>query len=122
MILSRRPGIRRDDVAESFDRGYASMRRRFHIPDPERSGRCRSLDRVVRTARPRKARSPSPRRRSTRRLALPPRRPSDDDKIIAICGPLIDGEKTSKADRIKALIARAGAYDRKDQIDRAIGD
>ena len=27
-----------------------------------------------------------------------------------------------RADRIKALIARAGAYDRKDQIDRAIGD
>ena len=47
---------------------------------------------------------------------------SDDDKIIATCGLLIDGEKTSKADRIKALIARAGAYDRKDQIDRAIGD
>jgi tetratricopeptide (TPR) repeat protein len=47
---------------------------------------------------------------------------NDDDKIIAICGPLIDGEKTSRDDRIKALIARAGAYDRKDQIDRAIGD
>jgi tetratricopeptide (TPR) repeat protein len=46
----------------------------------------------------------------------------DDDNIIAICSPLIDGEKTLKADRIKALIARAGAYDRKDQIDRAIGD
>ena len=46
----------------------------------------------------------------------------DDDKIIASCGPLIDGEKTAKADRIKALIARAGAFDRKDQIDRAIGD
>jgi tetratricopeptide (TPR) repeat protein len=46
----------------------------------------------------------------------------DDDKIIASCGPLIDGEKTSRADRIKALIARAGAFDRKDQIDRAIGD
>ena len=47
---------------------------------------------------------------------------SDDDRIIAICGPLIDGEKTSRDDRIKALIARAGAYDRKDQTDRAIGD
>src|ERR1700688_84310 len=46
----------------------------------------------------------------------------DDDKIIAICGPVIDGEKTPRDDRIKALIARAGAYDRKDQIDRAIGD
>jgi tetratricopeptide (TPR) repeat protein len=44
------------------------------------------------------------------------------DKIIAVCGALIDGEKTSKADRIKALTARAGAYERKDQIDRAIGD
>jgi tetratricopeptide (TPR) repeat protein len=46
----------------------------------------------------------------------------DDDKIIAVCGALIDNEKTAKADRIKALVARAGAYDRKDMIDRAIGD
>jgi tetratricopeptide (TPR) repeat protein len=44
------------------------------------------------------------------------------DSIIAICGALIDNEKTARADRIKALIARAGAYDRNDQIDRAIGD
>jgi tetratricopeptide (TPR) repeat protein len=34
----------------------------------------------------------------------------------------LDNEKILKADRIKALIARAGAYGRKDQIDRAIGD
>jgi tetratricopeptide (TPR) repeat protein len=47
---------------------------------------------------------------------------NDDDKIIAVCGALLDNEKTVKADRIKALIARAGAYDRKDQADRAIGD
>jgi tetratricopeptide (TPR) repeat protein len=47
---------------------------------------------------------------------------NDNDKIVAICGALADDETTSKADRIKALIARAGAYDRKDQIDRAIGD
>ena len=47
---------------------------------------------------------------------------NDDDKIIAICGPLIDVEKTSRVDRLKALIARAGAFDRKEQIDRAIGD
>ena len=47
---------------------------------------------------------------------------NDDDRIIADCGALIDNEKTAKADRIKALIARAGAFDRKDQIDRAIGD
>jgi tetratricopeptide (TPR) repeat protein len=47
---------------------------------------------------------------------------NDDDQIVAICGPLIDNEKTVKADRIKALIARALVYDRKDQIDRAIGD
>ncbi|SHL03052.1 hypothetical protein SAMN05444159_4816 [Bradyrhizobium lablabi] len=46
----------------------------------------------------------------------------DDDKIIAICGALIDNEKTLKIDRVRALIARGGAYDRKDQIDRAIGD
>jgi tetratricopeptide (TPR) repeat protein len=47
---------------------------------------------------------------------------NDDDQIVAICGPLIDNEKTVKADRIKALIARAGVYDRKDMIDRAIAD
>jgi len=46
----------------------------------------------------------------------------DSDAIIAVCGALIDNEKTAKADRIKALLARAGAYDRKDQVDRAIGD
>jgi tetratricopeptide (TPR) repeat protein len=47
---------------------------------------------------------------------------NDSDKIIAVCGALIGNEKALRADRIKALIARAGAYDRKDQIDRAIGD
>jgi tetratricopeptide (TPR) repeat protein len=47
---------------------------------------------------------------------------NDADTIIAICGALVDSDKTLRADRIKALIARAGAYDRKDQIDRAIGD
>lgn len=46
----------------------------------------------------------------------------DADKIIAICGALIDNDKTLKPDRIKALIARAGAYNRKDLTDRAIGD
>jgi tetratricopeptide (TPR) repeat protein len=47
---------------------------------------------------------------------------NDADKIIAICGALADNEKTSKPDRIKALIARGAAYDVRDQIDRAIGD
>jgi tetratricopeptide (TPR) repeat protein len=46
----------------------------------------------------------------------------DADNVIAICSALLDHERISRADRIKALIARAGAYDRKDQIDRAIGD
>ena len=47
---------------------------------------------------------------------------NDDDQIVAICGPLIDSEKTLKADSIKALIARGGAFGRKDMIDRAISD
>jgi tetratricopeptide (TPR) repeat protein len=47
---------------------------------------------------------------------------NDDDQIVAICSPLIDNEKTLKPDRVKALIARAEVYDRKDQIDRATGD
>lgn len=46
----------------------------------------------------------------------------DDDQVIALCGAVIDYEKTEKLDRIKALIARAPAYARKDQLDRAISD
>jgi tetratricopeptide (TPR) repeat protein len=47
---------------------------------------------------------------------------NDDDKIIAECGALIDNEKTEKADRLKALIARAGVFVRREQVDRAIAD
>jgi tetratricopeptide (TPR) repeat protein len=47
---------------------------------------------------------------------------NDDDRIAAACGALIDNDKTAKADRIKALIARAGVYGRRDQLDRAIAD
>lgn len=47
---------------------------------------------------------------------------SDADKIIDVCGALIDSDKAVRADRIKALFARAGAYDSKGMIDRAIGD
>ena len=47
---------------------------------------------------------------------------NDDDKIVGVCGALIDNEKTARSDRIKALVARGGAYDRKDMADRAIAD
>jgi tetratricopeptide (TPR) repeat protein len=47
---------------------------------------------------------------------------NDDDKIAADCGALIDNEKTAKADRIKALVARAAVFARQDQLDRAIAD
>jgi tetratricopeptide (TPR) repeat protein len=46
----------------------------------------------------------------------------DGDQIVALCSALVDNQQTAKADRLKALIARAGAYDAKNQIDRAIGD
>ena len=46
----------------------------------------------------------------------------DNDRIVSTCGALIDTEKTERADRIKALIARGGAFERKDMIDRAISD
>src|SRR5882672_2071754 len=46
----------------------------------------------------------------------------DNDRIISICSALVDNEKTERADRVKALIARAGAFNRKDMIDRAISD
>jgi tetratricopeptide (TPR) repeat protein len=47
---------------------------------------------------------------------------NDDDKVVSDCGTLLDNEKTAKADRIKALAARAAAFARKDQLDRAIAD
>ena len=47
---------------------------------------------------------------------------NDDDRTIGLCGALLDNEKTDKADRIKALVARGAAYGRKDDTDRAIGD
>src|SRR4051812_48470469 len=46
----------------------------------------------------------------------------DDDKIINACGELIGNEKTTKADRIKALIARAAALGRKDHFSQAVDD
>lgn len=46
----------------------------------------------------------------------------DQDRTISLCSALIDNGKTEKADRIKALVARAAAYDRKGMIDRAISD
>jgi tetratricopeptide (TPR) repeat protein len=47
---------------------------------------------------------------------------NDDDKVVGDCGALVDNEKTAKADRIKALAARAAVFARKDQLDRAISD
>jgi tetratricopeptide (TPR) repeat protein len=47
---------------------------------------------------------------------------ADDDRIIATCGALIGNDKAPKADRVRAAIARASAYDRKGEIERAIGD
>ncbi|WP_298259749.1 hypothetical protein [Bradyrhizobium sp.] len=47
---------------------------------------------------------------------------ADDEKIIASCAALIGNDKAPKADRVKAAVARASAYDRNGEIDRAIGD
>jgi len=47
---------------------------------------------------------------------------NDDDKIVSLCGALIDHEKTAKPDRIKALTARATAFERKEMYDSAIAD
>src|SRR5258708_2603533 len=47
---------------------------------------------------------------------------ADPDQIVASCGAVIDNEKTPAADRLRALLARAGGYVRKEQDDRAIAD
>src|SRR5262249_43049705 len=55
-------------------------------------------------------------------LCLSAAQARDDDKTLDLCGALIDHAKTEKDDRIKALIARAAVYERKDMTDRAIAD
>jgi tetratricopeptide (TPR) repeat protein len=47
---------------------------------------------------------------------------NDDDTIISRCESLIGNEKNTQPDRIRAVLARAAAYDRKQQYDRAIAD
>ena len=47
---------------------------------------------------------------------------NDDDRIVSLCSALIDHEKTAKADRLKALLARAAVFERKEMNDSAIAD
>jgi tetratricopeptide (TPR) repeat protein len=47
---------------------------------------------------------------------------NEDDTIISRCDSLIGNEKNTQPDRIRAALARAAAYDRKQQYDRAIAD
>ena len=47
---------------------------------------------------------------------------NDDDAIISRCDSLIGNEKNTQPDRIRAALARAAAYDRRQQYDRAIAD
>ena len=47
---------------------------------------------------------------------------NDDDRIVPLCSSVIDHEKTAKPDRIKALTARAGTFERKEMYDSAIAD
>jgi tetratricopeptide (TPR) repeat protein len=47
---------------------------------------------------------------------------NDTDKILTECGALIDNAKTTRTDRINALIARASALIRNGETDRAISD
>ncbi|MCA1380357.1 tetratricopeptide repeat protein [Bradyrhizobium sp. BRP23] len=46
----------------------------------------------------------------------------DMDKAATACAEVIDNEKTTKADLIKALIARGALYARHNQVDHAIAD
>jgi tetratricopeptide (TPR) repeat protein len=47
---------------------------------------------------------------------------NDDDRVVLLCSTLIDHEKTAKADRLKALLARAAVFERKEMYDSAIAD
>jgi len=46
----------------------------------------------------------------------------DADAVIAKCDAVIDFDKTAKPDRLAALLARASAYESKQQFDRALAD
>jgi tetratricopeptide (TPR) repeat protein len=46
----------------------------------------------------------------------------DDEKVVTACDALVGNDKAAKADRLKALLARAAVYERKGDVDRAIGD
>ena len=46
----------------------------------------------------------------------------EEDKIVTACTALIDNDKTSKADRIKALAGRGAAFARQDRLEPAIAD
>ncbi len=45
-----------------------------------------------------------------------------DDAIISVCEALIDNDKTGRADRLRAVLARGSAYQRRDDVDHAIAD
>jgi len=47
---------------------------------------------------------------------------NDDDRIMSACGILIDSQKTTRGDRIQALLARAAVFRRRNEVDRAIAD
>ena len=47
---------------------------------------------------------------------------NDDETIISRCDSLIGNEKNTQPDRIRAVLARAAAYEREQQYDRAIAD
>ena len=47
---------------------------------------------------------------------------NDDGRIVPACSAVIDNEKSAKPDRIKALIARGGVFERKEMYDSAISD
>jgi tetratricopeptide (TPR) repeat protein len=46
----------------------------------------------------------------------------DAEAVIARCDAVIDFDKTAKPDRLAALLARAEAYQTKQQLDRALAD
>lgn len=47
---------------------------------------------------------------------------TDDDRIISNCAAVIGSDANAAPDRLKALLARAAAYARKSEPDRAIAD
>ena len=120
-LLGSRANSRLPDTWLSGSRGFPDQLMRFHF-DIRKLGAVSLLWTAFAQGVSATGVEPAKDMRVDPALCLAAALARDDDKTVAACGALIDNAKTEKADRIKALIARGAAYERKEMAERAIAD